>query len=402
MLLAGMGAMVGLCLAGAGCQPNLLRPDATAVGTDAAAPSGPIVSVVHKQNADSVPAEAVVSMLRPVPVSGTPAGNVVVASAWQPIQRASSEELQAKAPPAETVQTGAPGPLPTPVDTPAAVEIAPPATLAGNADKPADADKKDKDAKDEATVLHPPTALPPATVVGPVAHVVPDVPKEFSKQSLPPYVVEPPDILLIQSSQKILDQPLAGQHLVRPDGYISLGQYGEVYVAGMSLDQVRAAITAQVKKKFPEFDPRTLDVDVIAYNSKVYYVITDGGGYGEQVFRVPVTGNETVLDAISQIQGLPAVASKKRVWLARATPGDGGHPIVLPVDWCRITQLGAGATNYQVYPGDRIYVGSDPWIRTDSWFAKRLAPVERLLGVTLLGSSTVNSIRNRSTTGTVP
>jgi polysaccharide export outer membrane protein len=402
MLLAGFGAMVGLCLAGAGCQPNLLRPDATTVGMDAAAPSGPIVAVVHKQSAENVPAEAVVSILRPVPLNGAPAGNVVVASAWQPIQRANSEELPAKSQQAEAVQTGAPGPLPTPVDTPAGFEGTPQAALAANADKPADADKKEKDAKDEATVLHAPAALPPATVVGPVPHVVADVPKEFSKQSLPLYVVEPPDILLIQSSQKLLDQPLSGQHLVRPDGYISLGQYGEVYVAGLNMEQLRAAITAQVKKKFPEFDPRTLDVDVIAYNSKVYYVITDGGGYGEQVYRIPATGNETVLDAISQVQGLPAVASKKRVWLARATPGDGGHPIVLPVDWCRITQLGAGATNYQVYPGDRIYVGSDPWIRTDSWVAKRLAPIERLLGVTLLGSSTVNSIRNRSTTGTVP
>ena len=45
-------------------------------------------------------------------------------------------------------------------------------------------------------------------------------------------------------------------------------------------------------------------------NSKVYYIITDGAGSGEQVFRFPVTGSETVLDAISQIGGLPPVSSK--------------------------------------------------------------------------------------------
>ena len=28
-------------------------------------------------------------------------------------------------------------------------------------------------------------------------------------------------------------------------------------------------------------------VDVLAYNSKRYYVIFDGGGYGEQVYLVP-------------------------------------------------------------------------------------------------------------------
>ena len=53
-----------------------------------------------------------------------------------------------------------------------------------------------------------------------------------------------------------------------------------------------------------------MSVDVLAYNSKVYYVIMDGGGYGQQIVRLPCTGNETVLDAIAQVNGLPQVASK--------------------------------------------------------------------------------------------
>jgi polysaccharide export outer membrane protein len=142
-----------------------------------------------------------------------------------------------------------------------------------------------------------------------------------------------------------------------------------------------------------------LKVDVAAYNSKFYYVITDGGGYGEQVVRVPCTGNETVLDAVAQIQGLPAVASKKLVWVARATPGDSHHPYILPVDWRGIAQRGEACTNYQIYPGDRIYVNSNPFIRADSYLAKFLAPFERALGFTLLGSSVVNSIKNGSNNG---
>ena len=38
-------------------------------------------------------------------------------------------------------------------------------------------------------------------------------------------------------------------------------------------------------------------MDVQGFNSKLYYVILDGGGAGQQVVRLPVTGNETVLDA---------------------------------------------------------------------------------------------------------
>jgi polysaccharide export outer membrane protein len=358
---------------------------------DGLEPPGPIVSVAHKQAADCGPGEAVVSILRPVPINGSVTGDVVVASDWQPVRRASSEELAAKTPP-EAVQTGAPGPMPTPVQTQAAVEIGSPAAAIAKADKPLNGD-----IKGDPALLHAPAPLGPAPCLTGSPYPVADVPKEFAKQSLPPYVVEPPDILLIQTSAKLLDQQLAGQHLVRPDGFVSLGIYGEVYVAGFGLDQVRAAITEQIRKRVPEFDPRQLDVDVIAFNSKVYYIITDGGGYGEQVYRIPSTGNETILDAMAQINGLPAVASKKKIWLARATPGDGSHPIVLPIDWRNVTKLGSGATNYQVFPGDRIYVGADPWIIGDSWLAKRLAPVERLLGATFLGSSTVNSIRNRTT-----
>ncbi len=43
-----------------------------------------------------------------------------------------------------------------------------------------------------------------------------------------------------------------------------------------------------------------VSVSVFSYNSKVYYVITQGAGMGDGVFRFPVTGNETVLDAVSQ------------------------------------------------------------------------------------------------------
>jgi polysaccharide biosynthesis/export protein len=384
-LLAGTIALVSLGLAG--CQTNSLRMDGATARTDPAEPPRAVLSFLDKLRPGGTGNEPVVSMMRPVP-AGSTAAPVVVASNWAPVQRASSEELTTAGKPQvdATVQVGGPGPLPATAETPVPIEIAPAAAPVPNSDKPAD--------KDDPTLLHAPTPIGATPIFSgpPLGHCSP--PKEFSKQSLPPYIVEPPDILLIQSSQKILDQALSGQHLVRPDGYVSLGQYGEVYVSGYNLEQVRTAVTEQLRKRFPTFDPRTLDVDVIAFNSKVYYIITDGGGYGEQVYRIPVTGNETILDAMAQINGLPAVASKKGIWLARATPD--GHPAVFPVDWRKVTMLGSGATNYQVFPGDRIYVGSDPWVKTDSWLAKRLAPVERLLGVTFLGSSTVNSIRNKN------
>ena len=76
--------------------------------------------------------------------------------------------------------------------------------------------------------------------------------------------------------------------------------------------------------------------------------VTDGGGYGEQVYRFPSTGKETVLDALSQINGLPVVASKRNIWVARPAPDNVGYYQVLPVDWMALTRGAATATNSSV------------------------------------------------------
>jgi polysaccharide export outer membrane protein len=235
------------------------------------------------------------------------------------------------------------------------------------------------------------------------------VPRERSLVSLPPYRIGPPDILQIDSIEGLVTHPVQGPHLVRPDGTVSVGAYGSVYVAGRTLEEARSSIAQVIharldpKKKTYEDVYKGLSVDVLAYNSKVYYVITDGGGYGEQVTRLPITGSETVLDAIGLnvlgrgVTGLPPVASKSHIWVAR--PGHDGQEQVLPVDWIGITQRGQTATNYQLLPGDRVYVKADHWRTFNANVDKVVSPIERLLGVTLLGSQTVNSIRSGSTGG---
>ena len=114
-------------------------------------------------------------------------------------------------------------------------------------------------------------------------------------------------------------QQIEGEHLVGPDGTVNLGTYGSVYVAGMTISEAREA----VEKHLNEFlDEPEVSVDVFAYNSKFYYVVTEGAGLGDQIQRVPITGNETVLDAITQIGGLDRVSSKT-IWIARPAPADG-------------------------------------------------------------------------------
>ena len=191
-------------------------------------------------------------------------------------------------------------------------------------------------------------------------------------------------------------QQVRGEHLVRQDGTIALGSYGCVAVTGLTLNQAKVAIERHLSQYLQ--DPE-ISVDVGVYNSKYYYVITDGAGYGQSVFKFPVTGKETVLDAIAQIQGLPAVASKKHIWLARPAPAAHGCSQILPVDWNAITQAGVTATNYQVFPGDRIYVKADFLINLDNTLAKIFAPIERIFGASLLGSSAYQSLKGNTGNG---
>ncbi len=201
---------------------------------------------------------------------------------------------------------------------------------------------------------------------------------------------------LLRQSQVLVTLPMpqnqqyvAGQHLVRPDGTVHLGIYGSVYVTGMTLDQAKQAIEQHL---YQHIHNPVVSVDVLAYNSKKYYVITDGGGAGEQVFPMPSMGNETVLDAIGNIRGLPTVASKGDIWIARPAPGDCRPDQILKIDWNAIAQGGQTATNYQILPGDRIYVKADKLIRFDTAVAKLTAPFERILGFTILGNGTVRTL----------
>ena len=59
----------------------------------------------------------------------------------------------------------------------------------------------------------------------------------------------------------------------------------------------------------------------------------------------------------------------------------------MPVDWLAVTQRGDISTNYQIMPGDRLYVSEDKWVAFDTALGKFISPFERIMGVTLLATS---------------
>ena len=298
----------------------------------------------------------------------------------------------------------------------------------------------------------------------------PMMPREMAKVALPEYIIEPPDILKIdtihavpkapyrletldvldiQVSGALPDSPISGKYAVEPGGIVNLGvPYGQVKVSGNSLPEARAAISehltsllrepevsvalvelaasqqligeyivgpdgrvtlgsygsvkivgstvseakAKIEAYLSEFlDAPVISLDVFAYNSKAYYVVIQGGGLGDTVFRMPITGNETVLDAVAHINGFDQVSATQKMWVARPNH-ESNSPQLMPVNWNAITQLADTRTNYQLMPGDRLFVAEDHRVRYDSELAKILAPIERAMGFSILGAGSVTRL----------
>jgi protein involved in polysaccharide export with SLBB domain len=195
---------------------------------------------------------------------------------------------------------------------------------------------------------------------------------------------------------------IQGEQMVGPDGRIRLGAYGGVPVAGHTLEEAALEIETFLQ---PYLVSPQVSIDVFSYNSKVYYVVLQGAGLGDKVVRYPITGNETVLDAISQVEGLQRFSSKN-IWVARPAP-QGGEPIILPVDWKGVTALADTDTNYQLLPGDRLFVAEDKQIAFNTALDKFLMPWERIMAFSTFGVQTVSRFsgnvlgRNTFNTGTV-
>ncbi len=234
------------------------------------------------------------------------------------------------------------------------------------------------------------------------------IPSEFRKVSMPDYVVEPPDIIIVEVLEALPGRPISGEHLVKPDGKIHLGYYGEVYVSGLTTTEIKEKVIIQLREYLTDDvlglfkidkDGKTIDVepkdsnrvfvDVTSYNSKVYYVQGDVGVPG----RLPITGNETVLDAINYAGGLTPTASSVNVRLVRPAPSGACCDDILPVNLAAIVNAGDPTTNYQLMPGDRIVVYRDPIVRTTVFIDRLAAPFNAVLQSILQYSFTARSVK---------
>jgi polysaccharide export outer membrane protein len=179
-----------------------------------------------------------------------------------------------------------------------------------------------------------------------------DLPRELNKTTLAEYRVEPGDGLLVLPSDLESKVRLPSDQTVLADGTIDLGKYGRLYAAGKTVPEIEAGVQAAVKAVEKDEDVGFIDVRLVNRQSKVYYVVGEVTTPG----RFQLVGNETVLDGIMTAGGMTDRSSWRDIVLVR--PLGDGTGLVLMVDYGAIVRLGEAATNYQLCPGDRIYVSS--------------------------------------------
>ena len=263
---------------------------------------------------------------------------------------------------------------------------------------------------------------------------------------LPPYRVESYDVLQISVMGTLLDQPIDGYYLIEAEGTINLGPaYGTVRIAGMTIEEAKRAVTDQLLNvlREPQVSVQLARASGMQPITGLYLVGPDGTVNLRQYGVVHVAG-KTMTEASLAIEqhlgqffdspergrrhgrlqqqgvlhhhrrgrpgrqrrpraghgqrngagrdqpgrGLSQLSSKK-IWIARPAPGTAGCEQILPVDWVAITRGGMTATNYQLMPGDRVFISEEPIVASTNFLARITAPVERLFGITGLGISTV-------------
>jgi polysaccharide export outer membrane protein len=164
------------------------------------------------------------------------------------------------------------------------------------------------------------------------------------------YILHPPDEIEIHCS-KVPEIDMQRQQ-IRPDGKVSFESVGEIDVAGKTPAQVANALRAKILELYQIEGDNPIDVRVVAFRSKRYYVFGQVGTPGAQVY----SGRDTVLGAIA-LAGSPTVlAWVDRIQVIRPSAIKSVKPKIFEFNYDRAAAHGDATKDVLLQPGDIIYV----------------------------------------------
>ena len=168
--------------------------------------------------------------------------------------------------------------------------------------------------------------------------------REEAVQTLPAkYYLGPGDVVEVLVWK---NPDLSRQVQVRPDGKVSLPLIGDVHAAGMTAEELSAAIVQELSVYYKE--PPEVATIVNEVNSFFVFVLGEVAQQG----KIAATHGITLLQAIALAGGFSEFASKNRIIVRRQT--DGGGVVTLVFRYKDI--VAERQDNIPLKPGDTIIV----------------------------------------------
>lgn len=163
------------------------------------------------------------------------------------------------------------------------------------------------------------------------------------------YILQPPDEVEVHCTD-VPEIDLQRQR-IRPDGKISFEAVGEIEAAGKTPRQVASVLRAKILELYKLTGDNPIDVRIIAYQSKYFYVLGQVYVPGPKLY----TGRDTVLTAIADAQPNP-MAWVDRIQVIRPSSDKKVKPKIFEVNFDRMSAHGDTRKNVLLEEGDIIFV----------------------------------------------
>lgn len=164
------------------------------------------------------------------------------------------------------------------------------------------------------------------------------------------YILQPPDEIEVHCST-VPEIDLQTQQ-IRPDGKISFEAIGEIDAAGKTPAQVANILRGKVLELYQIEGNNPIDVRVVAFRSKRYFVFGQVARPGAQVY----SGRDTVLSALALAGGPTILAWEQRIQVIRPSHDENVKAKIFEFNFDRMAAHGEGSKNVLLQEGDIIYV----------------------------------------------
>ena len=176
--------------------------------------------------------------------------------------------------------------------------------------------------------------------------------------------VPPPLILTVEPDYKIgvgdvlgisvwREETATGDVVVRPDGKVTPKMMGDLFVLGLTTDDVKKLVEEGLKPSFTDGVP-AVQISVKAINSRIVYITGAVNKPGPYQLIGPMNINQLITSA----GGLHEFANRKKVLLIRGSLKDkNGQPITLFINYEDLMKgKNVQRNNPDLMPGDQVIV----------------------------------------------